>query len=657
MIAEVLTTVCLTVVVAVSIGLTNQNLHMKKELNEKIGSIVDQVNLAQQYEYEFDKKQLQNIKNIESAVDTVKKDYVSKSEEADSLQTNTLTSKSITGNSYIVNDGMTFNSTQQESSANPDYTLGRGITKDMYDRMTMNFPNLPDAGFNITTTGGDTKFSVEAETGNALVSGSLSSGPFTTSRLTATDINSTGLATFSNVDINGTLLARNNITIPNLVTISSADPGAMIEKNYGTNDGRYGFGQFANGTSRMYAAGSTANSNANLNLSFAKADGTFTDAITIKQDSLGNPSTNIAGSLSTSGVGIFGASNNVKVGSVSGESGLYVGVNSSGTASFGNQNGYVFNNYDNTAKLLNTPLTLTAAGDLVTNNITNTNIKTSGTATANNMTASGKTTTQAANNTAYRQDTSFVGFPTGSSTFVDQIYDNNNLTTSVYRGNGKMGIGISNPSATLHVNGSAIINSNLTANGLNVNGNGSFGNTFVGNTNPSSQGLYIGQTESESAFFGNAGGSGFSFVNYDKQGGVTNTPLNLTGAGDVIANNNLSVKSNATIGGTLTLNKLSTPTVSITAGNGPFVEGNYGTLNNRYGIGLANNAFRTYAAATPNSSINMSFANSDGSYTDAINVVRDGNGNPLVNMNGQLCIGSTCINSSQLANVLKATSS
>jgi hypothetical protein len=71
-----------------------------------------------------------------------------------------------------------------------------------------------------------------------------------------------------------------DIPLDNSITMKKSDPGPMIEKKYGNNVGdRYGIGQFKRGTMRMYAA--DAFGPATVNMSFAKADGEYTDALKI----------------------------------------------------------------------------------------------------------------------------------------------------------------------------------------------------------------------------------------------------------------------------------------------------------------------------------------------------------------------------------------
>lgn len=75
------------------------------------------------------------------------------------------------------------------------------------------------------------------------------------------------------------------------INFAKGDPGVMVEKTYGTNDNRYGIGQFSNGTMRMYAG--SGHKPATAGLSLAKADGTFDDVLTIDT----NKNTRVHGDL------------------------------------------------------------------------------------------------------------------------------------------------------------------------------------------------------------------------------------------------------------------------------------------------------------------------------------------------------------------------
>lgn len=79
--------------------------------------------------------------------------------------------------------------------------------------------------------------------------------------------------------MDGDILANGKFQTKYGLQFTTGDPGPMVEKNYGKQDDRYGVGQFAGGAMRVYSASSFKP--ATLNLSMAKADGTFNDVLTI----------------------------------------------------------------------------------------------------------------------------------------------------------------------------------------------------------------------------------------------------------------------------------------------------------------------------------------------------------------------------------------
>jgi hypothetical protein len=121
-------------------------------------------------------------------------------------------------------------------------------------------------------------------------------------------MNSTDIIANNSISIAGTSITKDgNIVTKNLntsqgVSVGNKDPGPLIEKSYGTDDNRYGVGQWANGNTRLYA-GTTTTSPGTVNLSLAKANNTFDDVVSIKPNRDVNISgnTNISANLSTTG--------------------------------------------------------------------------------------------------------------------------------------------------------------------------------------------------------------------------------------------------------------------------------------------------------------------------------------------------------------------
>ena len=73
-----------------------------------------------------------------------------------------------------------------------------------------------------------------------------------------------------------------NINVDGTVRVQKADPGPMLEKNYGANDFRYGMGQWPNGVVRTYSGSRTGS----VNMSVAKADGSFDDIVKASVDNV-----------------------------------------------------------------------------------------------------------------------------------------------------------------------------------------------------------------------------------------------------------------------------------------------------------------------------------------------------------------------------------
>ena len=63
------------------------------------------------------------------------------------------------------------------------------------------------------------------------------------------------------------------------MSVLKDNPGPMVEKNYGRYDNRYGVGQWDNAKMRLYGAAGS-----DINMSFARNDGGFTDVMSIKPD-------------------------------------------------------------------------------------------------------------------------------------------------------------------------------------------------------------------------------------------------------------------------------------------------------------------------------------------------------------------------------------
>jgi hypothetical protein len=221
-VAVVVSSIALATIVIVSIVGYNKANTIESDYNSKMRNVVDQVNNAQYYEYEFDKKNKANINELGKNLDTVKTTYVTKDELAKEVNT---AAAEISGTAKI-NQLKAHPNTYNEKI--PEGWGGGIHSWDIYANGTV---------------GAGTKGSVNAY------------------------LNSAG-------DI-----GAKKINSSQGISVTNNDPGPLIEKNYGKDADRYGVGQFPSGTTRLYAATAYPGS---VNLSLAKDNNTFDDVVSVK---------------------------------------------------------------------------------------------------------------------------------------------------------------------------------------------------------------------------------------------------------------------------------------------------------------------------------------------------------------------------------------
>lgn len=343
MLPEVIASLSLISVIITTYILTYQTSNLNQKFKRSFSSLVDDINKNQQIELNFDKKQYNSINALNSNVDDIRSTYERRDSMANQIYSKNLVGNNISGDNYDVNSNISFYNTLPESSSSMDYTMGRGLNNSTKDRLIINTPNNSKSGFDITSTGGLKRFSINGQTGDINIPGNIyndgntnivgnisGSNALLRGNLSALGINLLNNATIkgdgslniSNKDklilspsngvyisqesggngnllidgdivINGNtnvnninsigMITANGVTIPNNITITNADPGPMMQKQYGSNQGNvYGIGQFANGTQRMYATNQLDQSS--VNLSLVNNDGTFDDVLSVKHN-------------------------------------------------------------------------------------------------------------------------------------------------------------------------------------------------------------------------------------------------------------------------------------------------------------------------------------------------------------------------------------
>ena len=394
---------------------------------------------------------------------------------------------------------------------------------------------------------------------------------------------------YSNTSIN----LNGSVSTPGSIHINNVDPGSLIEKNYGTNQDRYGVGQFPNGQTRLYS--SSAYQPASINLGFAKQDGTFADALTVTQDGKLNTTTTINNNMRIN--------SNISIpsnGQISSDGRLNIG---GGDQLFViNKNGLNVSKSNGGSGNLYTDGDVVIGGKLTVNGTS--------TATGNTNTASQSLDNSIINNIKFSSN--WTGYPDSRSNGSEIANDTGNFQQLMIVGNksggGERRVGIWD---TLNMNGS-----------LNLYGNTSLNNNQfrLRSLNDGAHGLAYDTSTDGPNLWGNSGGklsgnSGKQALRWDNAGNVQVTSLN-------------------------------TPsTVEVTNSDpGGLIEKNYGMNDNRYGIGqFPSGQTRVYTAgatAYQPASVNLGFAKKDGTFTDAVTVTQDSKMNPTTSFNGNVMQGS-----------------
>lgn len=206
-----------------------------------------------------------------------------------------------------------------------------------------------------------------------------------------------------------------------------------------------------------------------------------------------------------------------------------------------------------------------------------------------------------------------------------------------YDGNGKMNLYVQhpkNPSMSVKLYDYEekevfnVTKSNLTLN-TNLSGsNASFSNLTVGNLTFNS---------SNNILFQNQGSGLATYSNNVKMFAPEGMSLSLmrnnafTDALVIDKNGNTNVVGDLKIGGSLLVDNISLPGV-----DGPIIQKSYGSDGNRFGLGtFSMGTTRLYSGSeVGSSSVNLSMANKDGSFTDVFTV--SGNGKNKASVNGEL---------------------
>jgi hypothetical protein len=175
-VSTVVSAIAFTTIVVVTIVLANQTKTAKEDIEGRIRNVVDQVNTSQQYSYEFDKRQQQQLTGLEKNVSDVRTSYVTKADAQRQLDTKQLNATKIDSDvvqmhSKDWNDGaIKFSSTQEGASKHPEYMIQRG-GKGYANHLVINTPAEKGAGINFMASGGKSRMFIDNSTGQVNVPG------------------------------------------------------------------------------------------------------------------------------------------------------------------------------------------------------------------------------------------------------------------------------------------------------------------------------------------------------------------------------------------------------------------------------------------------------------------------------------------------------
>lgn len=342
---EILVGVLIFIIVAGAGAATYLYIYkMQKESSLEIRSIVDEVNRVNQYGYEQDMTQENNIKNLEANINKVNKNVTLALDALKSIQASALTRADIrqsvasdvvktselnvnafgltntmpksdktkgnqSSNDWLylyknnkVDGGLSMNKLNVGGSAemrdvnvNGALNAKRGVT--VTDDLVFNGSNkwilhTPDDGRSTMyvapsvgssgTWNWNKAFTYENNGYFSAYGGGINVRGGTSA------YNPDGLKTqFPSPSdnknyIRGDTELRGDMNLFGTIKMSRNNPGPMVEKNYGRDSNRYGMGQFTNGKMRVYTAGEYAP--ATVSLSLARANGLFDDVVTVNTD-------------------------------------------------------------------------------------------------------------------------------------------------------------------------------------------------------------------------------------------------------------------------------------------------------------------------------------------------------------------------------------
>lgn len=168
--SAVITVIAFTTIVVVTLVMANQYKGSKVEMDTRLRNVVDQVNTAQQYSYEFDKRQQQQLTGLERDVDEIRQDYLKKVDAEQKLTTKQLTATNIDTSGQVKlhssgwNSGaMQFNSDISGASKSVDYTISRGGKPENMNQLVIKTPTEDGSGVTFMSADGRPQMQIDSK--------------------------------------------------------------------------------------------------------------------------------------------------------------------------------------------------------------------------------------------------------------------------------------------------------------------------------------------------------------------------------------------------------------------------------------------------------------------------------------------------------------
>ncbi len=174
-VSTVVSAISFITVMVVTFVIANQTRIVQQDVDTKLRSVVDQINTSQQYSYEFDKRQQQEVRGIERNVTDVRKTFVTHADARERLETKSMDAENLKASKIEVDGNgsstgrINFNSTASGAMKSADYTIQRGASDKDKNYLNLKAPALQGAGINLTGSDNRSHLFVDTATGRVQV--------------------------------------------------------------------------------------------------------------------------------------------------------------------------------------------------------------------------------------------------------------------------------------------------------------------------------------------------------------------------------------------------------------------------------------------------------------------------------------------------------